>query len=518
MQSEVLESLVATDADTLETIPLLAESWEIVDNGDAWQAWIDANLTDGETVDTLVQRDDAPPGMQIVFTLRRGLNFSDGEPLTSEDVVYSLELLQDERINAPSQRAFYENIRSAEALDGRTVRFDFRKPHYEALGHAGGRPVLPKHFYERFTPDAINSRPGLLLGSGPYRMPDPENWTPGQQVELVRNARYWGVQPATEKRVWREITNNVARVTAFRNGEIDLLSAQPDEYKTLIDDPALMSEKTAYAYDAIPSGYRFIAWNQERGGEPTKFADKRVRQAMTLLTPRQQVVDDLYAGLATVANGPFPPGSPQQDPSLPTRAQDVDAALALLEEAGWADRDGDGVLEDAAGEAFEVGLIYGSGNDLVDRLVLYLKDAYARAGIVLRPDPMEFAVLIERLDDQQFDAIMLAWGGGAVERDIRQIFHSVQAKAGGDNFMSYRNPELDRIIDAAHRELDDDARMELWQAAHRIVWEDQPYTFLNFGKSLRLIDDRFENVLEVRSGLNDPDAWYVPAPDQVWTE
>ncbi|MEM7577106.1 MAG: ABC transporter substrate-binding protein [Planctomycetota bacterium] len=550
IQIYVLEGLTTTDPQTLETVPLLARSWTIEDNTEAWRRHVDAEmarpLTEAEVRDEplfpmdgtadeqaayvaerlaegrregdVVSDPDAPPATWITFTLRRGPVFSDGEPVTAEDVKFTFDLLQNPAVNAPALRQFFDNLKACEILDERTVRFAIKRPHYEALGHAGGRAVLPKHFYERFTPEQINQDTGLLLGSGPYRMRDPEAWRPGQPLELVRNERYWGTKPAFDRIAFREISNDVARLTAFRNGEIDFFAAQPEQYEQLLQDEELVARSQHYAYDTVPTGYNFIAWNQRRDGQPTRFADVRVRQAMTFLTPREQIAADLYLGYAKPAAGPFAPGSPQFDPSLSARPFDVTRGQTLLAEAGWSDPDGNGVLDHPEHGEFRIKLTYPSGNELGDKIVLYLKDAYARAGIVLEPDPLEFSILIERLDDQAFDAITLGWGGGAVERDLRQTFHSVQAKKGGDNFMSYVNPELDVLIDQARMTLDGDARMELWRAAHRIIYDEQPYTFLFNRQTLRFLDGRFRNVGLVTSGLNDRTEWFVPMSLQRWTD
>jgi peptide/nickel transport system substrate-binding protein len=149
-------------------------------------------------------------------------------------------------------------------------------------------------------------------------------------------------------------------------------------------------------------------------------------------------------------------------------------------------------------------------------MVLFLRDLYARAGIVMRPKPTEWSVMLENIQRKDFDAITLGWTSG-IEIDIFQMFHSSQTLEGGDNFISYRNPELDRLIDAARGEVSEAKRMPLWQAAERVLVADQPYTFLFRRKTLAFVDARIANLENTPLGLNlmsVPVEVYVPAAQQ----
>ena len=191
-------------------------------------------------------------------------------------------------------------------------------------------------------------------------------------------------------------------------------------------------------------------------------------------------------------------------------------ALPLLLEAGFADRNGDGVLEDESGAPFEFELTFFQGNEDTRRMVLFLRDLYARAGVVMKPRPTEWSVMVENLQRKDFDAITLAWTSG-VEVDIFQMFHSSQTLDGGDNFINHRNPELDRLIDAARAEVDEDRRMRLWREAEAVMVADQPYTFLLRRQSLVFIDGRIANVHNTALGLNlmaVPVEVFVPADRQ----
>ena len=491
VQGYVLESLLLRDPDTLEWQGLLASDWTVSDDG-----------------------------LTFRFRLRPEARFSDGEPVTAEDVAFSWRFIMNEAIQAPRERAYYRKIDRVTVLGPHEVEFHFAEPYYDALSLAGGMPILPKHFYAPYLkdPNAFNQSKGLLLGSGPYRLADPRNWSPDAgMVELLRNPRYWGpVQPSFDRLIWRIIENDSARLTTFRNGDIDTYGARPREYRKLLADKAFMDRVQHWEYMSPVAGYSYIGWNQSRKGQPTWFADRRVRQAMTLLTDRQRIIDEIFLGYAEIAVSPFNPRSPQHDPSV--RPWPVDRARAekLLAEAGFRDRNGDGVLEDAEGRPFEFELVFFQGNDDTRRMVLLLKDLYARAGILLRPRPTEWSVMIDLLKKRDFDAITLGWTSG-LETDLYQMFHSSQIEGGGNDFVGYRNPELDRLIEQARRTVDEKARMKLWHAAERILHEDQPYTFLMRRKSLLFIDRRIHNVKKTRIGLNlglVPVEVYVPRAEQ----
>jgi len=223
--------------------------------------------------------------------------------------------------------------------------------------------------------------------------------------------------------------------------------------------------------------------------------------AMTYLTDIDRINKEIMLGYAEAAVSPFSPRSKQHDLSLTARGFDLDKAKKLLTEAGYADRNKDGVLEDAKGKPFEFELVFFQDNEDTKRMVLFLKDLYARAGVALIPKPTEWSVMIDLINKRDFDAITLGWTSG-VETDIYQIFHSKQIEGGGDNFVNYKNGALDKLIDQARGTVDEAKRMPLWQQAERIMHEDQPYTFLMRRKSLVFIDKRIQNLQITNLGLN----------------
>lgn len=495
VQSNVLESLLTRNPDSLEWDGLIAKSWTVSDDG-----------------------------LIITFQLRDDVTFSDGKPLTAEDVVFSFDFAMTEAIQAPAERSLYERIASVKATGSHEVVFTYKDPYFEALELAGGMPVMPKHFYEPYleTPQEFNESKGLLLGSGPYRLENPKDWTPDKgNVELVRNERYWGdVQPSYDRILWKIIQNDSARLTTYRNGEIDSYSARPVEYAKLKADEQIMGKSHNFEYMSPIASYSWIGWNQGPDDKPSRFADKRVRQAMTYMTDVARIISDVHLDYGAPAVSPFSDTSKQHDPALKPYAFDLEKARALLKEAGYEDRNGDGVIETEAGEPFEFKLTYFQGNEDTNRMVLLLKDIYAQAGVKLVPFPQEWPVMVEALNKKDFEAITLAWTSG-VETDINQMFHSSQTIANGNNFINYKSPELDKLIDEARATVDEEKRMVLWGKAEKILYEDQPYTFLFRRETLAFIDKRIANLGLTKLGLNRtflPTETFVPGDQQLYNQ
>ena len=493
IQGMVQETLLTYDPDTLELIGHIAKSWNISDDG-----------------------------LTFVYKMRDDVTFSDGVKLTAHDVVFSYDFAMNEAIAAPRQRAYYRKIESVKALDDNTVEFIFKEPYYNSLLMSGSMEIMPRHFYEKYIkqPEKYNESKGILLGSGPYRLIDPTGWTPDKGVvELVRNERYWGpVTPPYERLIWKVIENDSARLTIFRNGEIDTYGARPIEYNKLLNDKALMLR--AYNFEYMPpiNGYFYLGWNQKRKGKATRFSDRRLREAMTYLTDRQKIIDEIYLGYGEIAVSPFNPQSKQHNQSLTPRPYDIDKGKQLLKQAGYEDRDGDGVVENKKGEKLEFELTFPNGNEDYKRLVLLLKDLYARAGVILKPKATEWPVMLENANKRDFDVMMIGWTS-VVESDLYQIFHSSQTKDEADNFINYKNPELDKCIERARTTVKKDKRMPIWHECEEIIYQDQPYTFLNRRASLVFVDKRFKNLKVTNFGLNldsTPFESYVPANEQKY--
>jgi peptide/nickel transport system substrate-binding protein len=544
LQARVMESLYYRDPVTLDYLPLLATSYTVHDNTAAWQAYVDkrklvpltdaeittesdcppadkaddrkayiaARMKEGRRDDDIGGEADCPPAETIDFTIRHGVTFSDGSPFSADDVVFTYDFIMNPKIDAPRDRQALERVKAVKKIGDDKVEFVFKSPYFLSFDLASGEGIMSKNFYGKFAPEDFNKSVGLLIGTGPYRMADPVGWKPGPgTIELVRNERYWGLPSSFDKLVFYQIEQESTEMVMYGNGELDVLGLTPEEYKLALKNPQMMTHSVNYEYQSPIAGYYFIAWNEKKDGKPTIFDDKRVRQAMTMMTDRDGLCKTVLSGYAKPARGPFGTGSPQDDPTLVDWQFDPDKARSLLKDAGFTQTNSRGILTKADGTELSFKLTYGSKNETLDKMMTYVKDNYAKAGIDMQLDPTDWTVMEQDIKSRNFDAISLSWSAG-IEDDIYQMFDSSQIEGDADNFMSYANPDLDKAIRAARQELDVPKRLDLWHTCERILHDDQPYTFLEVSESLRLFDKRIENVQTSKTGLNFVQDWVMPIP------
>jgi len=450
--------------------------------------------------------DISSDGLTYTIKLRESIWFSDGRPITADDVVFTFRTIMDPNVDAPNLRNYYSNFEDVVKIDERTVQFRCREVYWKTLESVGIFEVLPKHIYAYSDARQFNTRRSDPVGSGPYIF---EKWDVGQQVVLRRNENYWGNKPKLHKRIFRFITNSTAALQALRSHEVDYYEPTSEQYDEVLKNEAFKKEFNILTFWEPSGGYSFIGWNNAR----PFFANKLTRRAMTHMIDRESILEHVLKGHGKIVTGPFYIYGKQNDPNVKPWPYDPEQAKRLLDQAGWVDTDGDGI-RDKNSVPFRFRFMYVPGGPSAERLARLLKDSGARVGVDVVPDPVEWSIFTERLNNRQFDSAILMWGG-TIESDPYQIWHSSQIVGRGNNFISFSNPEADRLIEQARRELDPEKRYALYHRFHRLLHEEQPYTFLFTRPEIRFLDKRFANVKVHKLGVNEHE-WYVPAQLQKY--
>lgn len=474
----IFERLLEYDRDEIKLKPWLAESYQVSDDG-----------------------------MEVTVKLRDDVCFSDGVPMTADDILFTYQTIMNPGVDAAVKRMFYSKFEDVIKIDERTVKFISKEVLWKTFEVIGLFSVYPKHIYQFDDPEEFNSRRSNPVGSGPYVF---EKWDVGQQVVLRRNENYWGHKPKIRKQIYRFITNETAQLQALRSGDIDFID-QPtsEQFDAMKNDKEFNKELKALSYwmPGVPTFY--IAWNNKT----VFFKDRLVRLAMTHMVDRNAVVEYLLKGGGEISTGPFYIYGQQYNKSIEPWPYDIERARELLDQAGWVDTDGDGI-RDKNGVPFRFKFSYSTGRAFYVQLAKLLKDAAAKVGVDVIPDPYEWSVFVEKIHNRDFESISLGFGG-TIEYDPYQQFHSDQISNRGDNITGFSNPRVDKLIDIARRTLPPDERYALYHKFHKMIHKEQPYTFLYTRPERAFISRRFENVIIHKAGI-DSHEWYVPKEKQKY--
>jgi len=422
----------------LQPIPGLADSWDISDDG-------------------LLYR----------FELNKKATFSDGTPVLASDVVFTLARIVDPKSEALQIAGAFEqlDLTRTRAIDDSTVEVAFRQPLATQLIRFNDVNVIPEHVYAKgnFRTD-FSSR---AVGSGPYVLVKQEA---GKEVVIERRKDYWGEQPHIQTVILKVINDHGTAFNALKRGDIDETIIASDTWLREHNNPE--TTRTIEFQRFYTLNYNFIGWNNRN----PMLADKRVRRALTMCIPIDTVIQDIFHGTARAMTGPFTPDEWAYNPTVPVVRYDLDGARKLFAAAGWADHDADGVLE-KNGKPFAITLQIIAGSATSQQFAQLVQAELKKAGVKVEISMLDGAMAIQRMATGNYDAAYLSWDLDP-DPDPFAIFHSSAIPPRGQNYVFYANPEADRLIDQARRELDQSKRKDLYWRLHEILAEDQPYTWV----------------------------------------
>ena len=424
--------------------------------------------------------------------------------LVADDFVFALSLIQNPQVEAGSQRNYYEQCDGIEVINDHEFIVHWREPTFQSIAFTVGLEPIPRWLYgadENGTP-YDESNVGLhfnnhwfnqrAIGVGPYRF---VRWTPGGAIVLDRWNRYFGERPPIEQIEFRIISDAPSRLNQLLVGDLDYISIEPAQFANEIEEggtPEFESGELNYQAYQGP-GYRYIGWD----ADGHYFNDRRVRRAMTHAFDRQTSIDHNMHGLGRLVTGSFFINGPDYDHSIEPFAFDLQRAAQLLEEAGWLDLNNDGIREkEINGQLinFEFGILtYGYRAEFIAAMQAY-RNNLRRIGVIMNIEPVEWSIMSERMQNKDFDAFTGGWVLGWTA-DPYQIWHSSQADIPrSSNRVGFRNAEADELIERARRTFDPEERHEIFRQFHRIVHEEQPFTFWFTGMEIGGWRNGIENV------------------------
>lgn len=464
--TDLFEGLVRLNPLTLEMEPLLAERWEYNDDG---------------TVCT--------------FHLRHDVRWHDNQPFTAADVAFTFDAIYNERVpNSAKYVLLIDGKRiQVEVVDDYTLRLVLPRP-FAPLINSLSQAILPAHILGPSLKDGtfaqqwgIDTSPEKIVGTGPYRM---VRYVQAQFVEYRRNPDYWMKDDAGARLPYLEAQTRLIVPTQdtmylkFVSGQTDVHSPRPEEVAELRAKAAALQITVTEL--GIEAGTTFVSFNRNprhyvKGGKSDPrlmwFTDPNFLRAIAHAIDKQSMIVNCLNGYGKPAVAEISPENKiYHNPNLTDYAYDLNEAKRLLSAGGYTDRDGDGVIEDSAGNPIEFSLNTNAGNQVREKICSILKEDWTKLGMKVNFRPLDFTTLVEKVDNTfDWDAILIGFTGTVDPNNGANLLRS----NGNLHLWNPKEPkpataweaEIDSLLDQGSREIDVQKRRTSYWRIQEILHE-----------------------------------------------
>jgi peptide/nickel transport system substrate-binding protein len=502
----IFQSLMEIDFKTLELTPLLAESRPQIEK-----------TPEG--------------GLRITYTIRPEAKWDNGQPITPQDVEFTLKVIKNPKVKNERIRPYYEFITDIVTYPEEPRKFTLVSNTVYILAEAssGDYSILPEYFYDpkglmknftikgltleqdkyandpklaEFADDFNSEKRGrekeFISGSGAYKL---EEWATGQRIVLTKKDNWWGSAiknggdyfvANAPKITYQTINDQTTALVALKAGNLDVMrSIKSKDFATLPESEKFTENFNAYT--PVMLAYTYIGLNTRK----PQLADKAVRQALAHLIDVDKQIKIIKYGQAQRVVGPIHPSkTTEYNSNIVAFDYNPEKAKQMLTDAGWKDTDADGVLDKVVnGQKVQMNLefTYNSGNDERKSTALLLQEDARKVGININVVAQDWSVYLENLKNHKFDVFFSAWVQAPVPNDHKQIFHS-ESYNDGSNYTGFGSAASDALIDSIRVELDDAKRAAMNKRFQVMLHDESPYIFLYAPTERIAIHKRFTNA------------------------
>lgn len=466
---DLFEGLVRRNPKTLEPEPMLAESWEMSQNGKEW-----------------------------TFHLRKGIKWSDGKPLTADDVLFTFKTIYDPKVPNSAKDLLTIDGKPfvIEKINDMTVKITTSKPFAPFLNSIMAADIIPEHILGNALKKGnfantwgIDTPVEQIIGAGPYVM---TKYEPAQYVRYKRNPYYWkkdeeGKQfPYLEKQTLLIVQDQDTSYIKFTAGQTDTHSPRPEELETLKGEAQKLGIKITKR--GLDTGSPFVTFNRnpnhyikEGKTDPRLkwFTDKYFLKAIAHAIDKESIIVNTMHGLGKPAIAEISEENKIfHNPNLKDYEYDLEKAAKLLSEGGYK-KGKDGLLRDKMGNIVEFSLNTNAGNRLREQMCSIMEEDWEKLGMKVNYRPLEFNSIVEKLmSNYQWDAILISLtggpephGGANVHRSngTLHFWHPKQEKA-----TTAWEKEIDQLVEAGASEMDIEKRKNIYHRMQEIYHEELP--------------------------------------------
>lgn len=452
--SVIFASLVSTDKQG-KPIPELAEKWDV-----------------------------SSDQLTYTFHLRKDLKFSDGSPLTADDVAFTLTLLHDKAYEGEVDISQYAvkggkeykegkatSIEGIQVVDPKTIKITTEKVNSQAIFVLGGT-VLSKAYYgkdykQNTSLDYLKDLYGKPLAAGPYKF---EKYIPGQEVRFVANENYYAGKPKIQNFIYK-ITSGDTKLQLFQTGEVDHTGLGTGDE---VLEQAKALEFANIQIETAPS-FSYIYMNNNK----PYLKDKKVRQALIYGLDRKKYVDTALKGYGTVANVPIHPTSwAYTEEGVNKYEYDKEKAKKLLDEAGW--KVGSDGIREKDGQKLKLSYFGPSSAKDSDLLIPIAKENYKEIGVEFNPEFMDFNTMLSKVNKGDYD---LASVSTPITSDPSETAGEYLSTAN-ETSLGYKNAKVDELIQKGIETVDIEKRKPIYKELYKELSDDPPVILLNYRRTI----------------------------------
>jgi peptide/nickel transport system substrate-binding protein len=421
----------------------------------------------------------SPDGRVYTFHLRKGVKFHDGKECTAYDVKFTFDKIIEPRNKSPYRLSF-DLVEEFVALDEYTFRVILQKPSSTFI-YRLNREIAPRHLLEKVDINccSFNYHP---VGSGPFRF---KEWIKDNQIILEYNPDYYEGRPFLDKIIIKTYPSLKDVWIALMRSEIDFAGfIEREDYEIVKSD-------STFKTFAIPTdNYFALFYNPD---DPL-LADKRIRYAIAYGIDRKSLIEKVAGGYGIECCGPFHPESLGFNPEVKPFEYNPNRALELLAEAGWKDKNQDGILEKEERD-LELKVLVDARNNLAKRTIMFIRQSMQEIGIKVNVQLYsdEKELTYEFLAQNKPQARLMLFLGGADPDEIKYHWSYKNSKKT-DKLWVYKNEKVAELSKSGELTQDKEKRKNIYQEIHQLIYTDQPACFLYFPSFFYALSAKFENV------------------------
>ncbi len=437
---------------------------------------------------------------EVTYHLRQDVKWSDGQPVTAEDVKYTFDLMTDPTVNY-SRAGYLQFVEKVEVIGTYTVRFKFNRLYSDELFDTG-IIVLPKHSLEKQSSLGSGEFDASPVTDGPYKV---EQWIRGDRLVLAANPDFYKGQPALEQIVIRFFGDEAALAAALQNGEVDMTEdLSPQSVLKLQGDPNLVT------IDYPGRSYTYMGWNLKS----PLFASAELRKAFAMAIDPSEMIQNVLLGKGQTASGPILPSSWAYDENLKAMPYDPEPAKTVLSDLGWKTINKDGFLAKNPRQVLQINLLLAQGQPVLEASAAIIQKQLKVVGVKVNVQVADARTFIQKIRTGAYDVMMFSWKNDQ-KVDPTAVWHTRIESKGKFNLLEYSNPQVDSLIEQGLGTLSRRKAKDIWVKFQQVVFQEQPTTYLFVPNVVAMVYKGVKGAeSDARGPLASLDEWWIPSAER----